>query len=648
MSLPPGFLDELRSRASISQVVGRKVMWDSRKSNQGKGDMWAPCPFHHEKTASFHVDDQKGYYYCFGCHAKGDALGFIKETENVSFMEAVEILASEVGMPMPERDLQAQQKADRRTQLVEIMELALQYFRLQLNTSAGADARAYLSGRALSQQALDRFEIGYAPDSWQGLWDHLTGKSVSEELILAAGLSKPSNKGKRPYDTFRNRIIFPIRDPQKRCIGFGGRAMDPNDPAKYLNSPETELFDKGRLLYNNGSAREASGKGQSLIVAEGYMDVIALAEAGFGASVAPLGTAVTQTQLQLMWRICDEPIIALDGDTACIRAAQRAMDLALPLLEAGKSLRFAVMPNGQDPDDVLRAGGPGALQALLDTARPMVDLLWERETYGKNFDSPERKAALDKTLREKLQLIKDTSIRGHYGQAIKDKRWQLFRPKAAPKTARGFNAKTGYNLVTPQASTRNSALANGSEPSHLLRHSVILASLLNCPNALPVVEGALEDLQFEKPLHRDLQQFLLQFSGAPDQLWSEAEQIFGVPQLESLMQLPHVRIAPSVRNSSDLSFVVTCLRQEFAQIFATDAHGREVAEAILDVSDVDSEGLTWRISESAKHLQATTKGAQEDNTEYKTAKNGLKVKLEEQNTLDDLLQQINYSKPSRP
>jgi DNA primase len=646
MSLPPGFLDELRSRASISQVVGRKVMWDSRKSNQGKGDMWAPCPFHHEKTASFHVDDQKGYYYCFGCHAKGDALGFIKETENVSFMEAVEILASEVGMPMPERDLQAQQKADRRTQLVEIMELALQYFRLQLNTSAGADARAYLSGRALSQQALDRFEIGYAPDSWQGLWDHLTGKSVSEELILAAGLSKPSNKGKRPYDTFRNRIIFPIRDPQKRCIGFGGRAMDPNDPAKYLNSPETELFDKGRSLYNHGPAREASGKGQSLIVAEGYMDVIALAEAGFGASVAPLGTAVTQTQLQLMWRICDEPIIALDGDTAGIRAAQRVMDLALPLLEAGKSLRFAVMPNGQDPDDVLRAGGPGALQALLDAARPMVDLLWERETYGKNFDSPERKAALDKTIREKLQLIKDPSIRGHYGQAIKDKRWQLFRPKAAPKTARGFNAKTGYNLVTPQASTRNSALANGSEPSHLLRHSVILASLLNCPNALPVVEGALEDLQFEKPLHRDLQQFLLQFSGAPDQLWSEAEQIFGVPQLESLMQLPHVRIAPSVRNSSDLSFVVTCLRQEFAQIFATDAHGREVAEAILDVSDVDSEGLTWRISESAKHLQATTKGAQEDNTEYKTAKNGLKVKLEEQNTLDDLLQQINYSKPN--
>ena len=648
MSLPSGFLDELRSRASISQVVGRKVIWDSRKSNQGKGDMWAPCPFHQEKTASFHVDDQKGYYYCFGCHAKGDALGFIKETENVSFMEAVEILAGEVGMPMPERDPQAQQKADRRTQLAEIMEQALQFFRLQLNTSAGADAWAYLSGRALSQQAMDRFEIGYAPDSWQALWEHLMGKSVDEELVLAAGLAKPSNKGKRPYDTFRNRIIFPIRDPQKRCIGFGGRAMDPSDSAKYLNSPETELFDKGRSLYNHGPAREALGKGQSLIVVEGYMDVIALAESGFSASVAPLGTAITQTQLQLMWRISDEPIIALDGDAAGIRAAQRVMDLALPLLEAGKSLRFAVMPDGQDPDDLLRAGGPGAMQALLDVARPMVDLLWERETYGKNFDSPERKAALDKTLREQLKLIKDPSIRGHYGQAIKDKRWQLFRPKAAPRSARGFNAKIGYRPVTPQASTRSSALANGSEPSYILRHSVILATLLKCPQALPVVEGALEDLQFEKPLHRNLQQFLLRFSGLPELLWSEAEQIFEPLQLENLIQLPHVRIAPSVRNSSDVSFVITCLRQEFAQISAVDAHGREVAEAVLDVSDVDDEGLTWRISESAKHLQATTQGAQEDSTEYKTAKNGLKVKLEEQNTLDNLLQQINYSKPNRP
>ena len=519
MSLPPGFLDELRSRTSISQVVARKVMWDSRKSNQGKGDMWAPCPFHQEKSASFHVDDRKGYYYCFGCHAKGDALGFIKETENVSFMEAVEILAREAGMPMPERDPEAQQKADRRTQLADVMEQALQFFKLHLNTSAGADARSYLTGRGLTQKAFDRFEIGFAPDAWQGLWDHLTAKSVEDELILAAGLAKPSNKGKRPYDTFRNRIIFPIRDPQGRCVGFGGRAMDTNDNAKYLNSPETELFDKGRSLYNHGAARKATGKGHTLIVAEGYMDVIALTEAGFDAAVAPLGTAVTETQLQLMWRVSDEPIIALDGDTAGIRAAQRLIDLALPLLEAGKSLRFAVMPAGQDPDDLIRAGGPGAMQHLLDTARPMIHLLWEREVHGKNFDSPERKAALDKILRDKLRLIKDPSIRGYYGQAVKDMRWELFRPKMQ---SRKFIPKGGGAPAAAQATTRSSSLASSSEHSHVLRQSVILASLFKAPEALAAVEGQLEDLQFVKPQHRDMQQFLLQYTGALEGLWEAA------------------------------------------------------------------------------------------------------------------------------
>jgi len=405
MSLPPGFLDELRSRLSISDVVGRKVMWDARKSNQGKGDMWAPCPFHHEKTASFHVDDRKGYYYCFGCQAKGDVLSFVKETENVSFMEAVEILAGEAGMQMPARDPKAAEKLDRASKLAEVMEQAVQYFRLQLRTSTAVEARRYLQGRGLSEAALERWEIGFAPDAWQGLWDHLVGKNVPEDLILGAGLAKPSQKGGKPYDTFRGRIMFPIRDARGRAIAFGGRAMDPNDNAKYLNSPETELFDKGRSLYNHKPAREAAGKGQQLIVAEGYMDVIALSEAGFAASVAPLGTAVTENQLALLWRITDEPIIALDGDTAGLRAAMRLVDLALPLLQSGKSLRFAIMPEGQDPDDLIRASGASAVQNVIDGAIPMVQLLWRRETEGRNFDSPERKAALDKALRQKIMLI---------------------------------------------------------------------------------------------------------------------------------------------------------------------------------------------------------------------------------------------------
>ena len=395
MALPPGFLDELRNRTSIAQVVGKKVLWDQRKSNQGKGDMWAPCPFHQEKTASFHVDDRKGYYYCFGCNAKGDAIGFIKETENVSFIEAVEILCIEAGMQLPAVDPAAKQKLDRQAQLAGVMEDALNFFRLNLNTSGAADVRSYLNDRGLKDNVAERFEVGYAPDSWQGLWDHLKNKNVDEELIFAAGLAKASTNGKRPYDTFRNRIIFPIRDPRGRCIGFGGRAMGLANNAKYLNSPETELFDKGRNLYNLVPAREAAGKGQSLIVAEGYMDVIALGQAGFNAAVAPLGTAVTETQLQLIWRLSDEPIIALDGDLAGIRAAHRLIDMALPLVEAGKSLRFAVLPEGQDPDDLIRANGSKAMQEVIDNARPMIEMLWEREVYGKNFDSPERKAALD-------------------------------------------------------------------------------------------------------------------------------------------------------------------------------------------------------------------------------------------------------------
>ena len=642
MSLPAGFLDELRSRTSIIQVVGRKVMWDTRKSNQGKGDMWAPCPFHQEKTASFHVDDRKGYYYCFGCGAKGDALGFIKETENVSFMEAVEILSLEAGMQLPVLDLKSKEKSNRQTKLADVMEQALNFFRLRLNTSSAANARSYLSERGLNQEVLERFEIGFAPDSWQELWEHLTEKSVDEELILAAGLAKPSNKGKRPYDTFRNRIIFPIRDPRGRCIGFGGRAMDPTDNAKYLNSPETELFDKGRSLYNYGPAREAIGKGQILIVAEGYMDVIALSQVGFNATVAPLGTAVTETQLQLMWRVSDEPIIALDGDKAGVRAAQRLIDLALPLLQAGKSLRFVVLPEGQDPDDLTRQEGPGAMQRLLDNAQPMVELLWEREVHGKNFDSPERKAALDKILREKLKLIKDTSIRGHYGQALKSLRWDLFRPKYRTQTSR----PRGRQLISPQASTRSSSLAISSENSHVLRQSVILASLLKAPKAIASVETQLEDLQFLKLEHREIQIFLLEYSGSLDQLWQSAEQTFGTQQLDALLNLPHVRIAPSVRNCDDNELVVACLLQEFSQISALNAHGREVAEAVQDQSDLDDEGMTWRLNESAKHVQETLQGGQDDKTHYNIAANGLKVKLDEQIKLKNLLGEINFSKPN--
>ncbi len=649
MSLPPGFLDELRTRLSLSQVVGRKVMWDQRKSNQGKGDMWAPCPFHHEKTASFHVDDQKGFYYCFGCHAKGDAISFVKETENVSFIEAVEILAREAGMPMPARDPKAQEKQDRRSQLAEVMEQAVQFFRLRLKTGAGAAARDYLTRRGLDAKALDRWEIGFAPEGWQALWDHLTGKNVSEDLILGAGLAKPSNKGKKPYDTFRNRIMYPIRDPRGRCIAFGGRAMDPNDNAKYLNSPETDLFDKGRSLYNHGPARQAAGKGQPLVVAEGYMDVIALAEAGFGASVAPLGTAITEHQLQLLWRISDEPIIALDGDTAGLRAAMRAVDLALPLLEAGKSLRFALMPEGKDPDDLLRVEGSGAVQGVLDAAIPMVKLLWQRETEGKVFDSPERKAALDKSLREKIKLIRDPSIRSHYGQEIKDLRWQLFRPQRQsqnrPWQPRG-KWQPQAQPATPGA--RASFLASAENADIQLREAAILAIAILNPQVVVQFEAQLEEMDCHDPDHAALRGAILRHAiDDPDNLQDHIMQTLGPEPLENLLALRHVAVIPCVYKPGDVEKAEMTLAEELAKIKALRGLDAEIAEAAEELSDLADEALTYRLAQAAEERNRTSRSQNEDRAVFDIADNGARINRDEKDAFEAITSGIKFERKHR-
>jgi len=652
MSITPAFLDELRSRTSLVQVVGRKVMWDNRKSNQGKGDMWSPCPFHHEKTASFHVDDQKGFYYCFGCHAKGDAINFVQETENVSFIEAVKILADEAGLQMPDRDPRAQAKADKRATLSEVMELAVQYFRMSLRTAAGAEARDYLERRGLTAQQLDRWEIGFAPNGWQNLWDALKNKNVPDELIIGVGLAKPSNKGGKPYDAFRNRIMFPIRDARGRAIAFGGRAMDPDDNAKYLNSPETELFDKGRNLYNHKHAREAAGKGQPLIVAEGYMDVIALDGAGFQGAVAPLGTAVTENQLQLLWRISPEPIIALDGDKAGIRAALRLIDLALPLMEAGQSLRFAIMPDGQDPDDLIKAKGPKAVQGVLDQARPMVDLLWEREIEGKNFDSPERKAALDKALRQKIKLIKDPSIRAHYGQAIKDLRWKLFRSNGAGPSQGGqkrggaFRPGKKWAPTGAKGTTKASLLASsdGARQRHM-REAVILASIVANPAVLDEFEDGLERLTCEDHDHAFLRDLLLrQAHRGVQNLRGVIEDAMGPEALDFLMAHPHVRISPPVRRPGDTEIARQTVSEELQKLTAEAGWQAELAEAEEDLQGLADEAVTWRLGQAAEARDRALRSLQEDSAEYEVGDNGAPIDKDERAALDALMERIGFAK----
>ena len=629
MSLPPGFLDELRNRLPLSQVVGRKVIWDPRKSNRGKGDFWAPCPFHTEKSASFHVDDRKGFYYCFGCHAKGDAVSFVKETENVGFIEAVEILAREAGMVMPARDPQAAQKADRRTELARVMEEAVKWFRLQLNTQAGAGARDYLARRRLGASALERFEIGFAPDSRNGLFQALTGKGIAPDLIVDAGLCIRPEDGGTPYDRFRGRIIFPIRDARGRAISLGGRAMDPNARAKYLNGPETELFDKGRNLYNLGPAREACGRGKPLIVAEGYVDVIALVEAGFTGAVAPLGTAITEDQLRLMWRVADEPVIALDGDAAGLRAGLRLVDLALPLLEAGKALRFAILPGGQDPDDLIKAEGREAMERVLASARPMVDLLWQRETEGKVFDSPERKAALDKSLRAALKKIADPSIRAHYGEDIKRLREELFglsRGGQAPRWTMpqgafspgprgpGAGGRGAKPPALPLSATRASLLASaGSEAvAEQLRETMILAILCAHPALVADFESQIDRLRFSDPGLAALRDTMLMQAHQPSDALAAALARENPGVLETLMRHPHVRSAPPVLRRDDRDFARMCLAEELAKLQAARAVRAETEEAAEALEGLADEGVTWRISQATKAFHRAGKSKLED------------------------------------
>ncbi len=648
MSLPPGFLDELRTRTSLTQIVGRKVLWDTRKSNQGKGDMWAPCPFHQEKTASFHVDDRKGFYYCFGCHQKGDAISFVCETENVGFMEAIEILAQEAGMEVPKRDPQAQKQADKRTQLIEVMEQAVAFCRLQLKRGPAAEARDYLARRGLDEDVLERWEIGFAPPGWENLREHLVGKGVPVELMLEAGLVKASDKGRAPYDVFRNRIMFPIRDGRGRAIAFGGRAMDPGDNAKYLNSPETPLFDKSRNLYNLKPAREAAGKGQALIVAEGYMDVIALSEAGFGAAVAPLGTAVTEPQLQLMWRLSEEPVIALDGDTAGLRAAYRVIDLAMPLLAAGKGLRFAVMPEGKDPDDLLRAEGAGAVKAVLDAAMPMVQLLWRQETEGRVFDSPERKAALEKALQERIGKIADPSLRHHYAQEIKDLRWQLFRPQRSPAKGRGGQRRDWRAPPPPTQGAKASVLvAGGDAVQTQLRELVILAAVLSAPQVALEFEAQIEAMACSDPDHAQLRDAILRSLATPEDIPDTVRAAIGEEALETLLSARHLQIVPCLRQKGDTALARMTVAEELAKLDALRGWQAELSEAEEDLAHLADEALTWRLAQAAQARNRAGRLDEEKDADFEIGPNGAHIDRDERSAFDSLLSQIRFDKQRR-
>ena len=414
MKFPPEFLDEIRARLPVSEVVAKRV----KLRKQGRE--WAGLsPFTSEKTPSFFVNDQKGFFHDFSSGKHGDIFAFLRETEGVGFPEAVERLAAMAGVPMPRQSDAEAAEDKKRASLIEVLALAARMFETNLQQPIGAKARGYLSDRGLGPPVQQRFSLGYSSPERFALRDALAAKGVGADQMIEAGLLIHGEDIAVPYDRFRDRVIFPIHDRSGRVIAFGGRAMDPGAKAKYLNSPETALFHKGSLLFNHHRARKAAHDSGEIIVVEGYIDAISVSEAGFPNVVAPLGTALTADQCALLWGIATEPILCFDGDSAGRRAAFRAIETALPLIGAGKSLRFALLPEGQDPDDLIRLSGPAAMAEHFKGALPFADMLFIRETDGEHFDTPEQRAALERRLGDAVGKIADEPLRRHYQADVK-------------------------------------------------------------------------------------------------------------------------------------------------------------------------------------------------------------------------------------
>ena len=506
-------MEELKSRVRVSDVVGKHV----KLRRQGR-EYAGLSPFTNEKTPSFFVNDQKGFYHCFSSGKHGDAISFLMEVTGLSFPEAVEHMAGLAGMELPKSDPRAEQRARERKEAISWMEKAQEHFEATLYRAPGEAAREYLKGRGLTKTAAQHFGMGFAENQFTALKDNLIRMGADEAQLVEAGLLvEPDDKSRgaqrSSWDRFRNRIMFPIHDSRGRLVAFGGRAMSDEQRAKYLNSPETPLFSKGKLLYNYHRARAAVADpktaARGLIVVEGYMDVIALARAGFPQAVAPLGTALTEDQLQLLWRAGPDGYLCFDGDKAGLRAAYRSIERALPLLKPGQTLRFVLMPEGQDPDDLLRDKGAPAFQALLERSVALVDMLWRREVEREPLTTPEAKAGLKSRLYDALREIRDPAVREAYEANLLNRYDKQYgRDAKAAWSPSGFRGREPREKKADKKAmaTGAAALARNARQAQTLLGGVILY-----PELLERVDERFFGLEFTDPSHRALQSEVLRY-----------------------------------------------------------------------------------------------------------------------------------------
>ena len=495
MRFPPQFLDEIRARAPLEGAIARRV----RLVRRGRESLGL-CPFHKEKTPSFTVNEDKGFFHCFGCGAHGDVIGFVMRDEGLTFPEAVERLAGDAGLALPARDERTEARERERLSLYGVVETACAWFEAELAGPRGAAARRYLDARGVDEKARAEFRLGYAPEGRTALKVALTGGGVPEAMMLEAGLVIAPDDGRAPYDRFRGRVIFPICDRRGRVVAFGGRALGEGQP-KYLNSPETPLFSKGALLYGHHLAAPAARKAGRALAVEGYMDVIALHQAGIAEAVAPLGTALSEHQLEALWRLAEEPVLCFDGDEAGRRAAARAVERALPKLGATRSLRFASLPAGQDPDTMVRDRGAQAMAEIVDAAVPLSRQLWETATGGRALETPEARARVHKQLQDQVERIPDRDLRYRYIEAFRQRLrlpWRAQRGQARPRPP-GSGSALSQLAVVEAPVRRGEALGSGTLGDPRPRERTLLQTLLDFPDLLIEQREAVAGFPFETP-----------------------------------------------------------------------------------------------------------------------------------------------------
>lgn len=524
MTIPPRFLDDIRARLGLSDVVGKRVRL-VRAGREFKGC----CPFHQEKSASFYVNDDKQFFHCFGCGAHGDVIGFVMRYDNLSFVEAVESLTAQAGLEVPKPSSEEIQRAEKARDLHALMDAAARWMEDQLRAPANKNIMEYVTGRGLGAETIASFRLGYAPGDRQAMRKFLLAEKFTDAQMIEAGLIKKSENSAEPYACFRDRVMFPVTDRRGRIVAFGGRIVPEHlrppekgdyKPAKYMNSSDTPLFDKSRTLYGQSFARQAARDGSQILVTEGYMDVIACHQAGFKGAVAPMGTALTDDQIVMLWAmiVSEEkvPVLCFDGDNAGRGAAVRACEKILPLLKPYHSARFAFMVDGEDPDSLIKAGGAKAFQAVLDSAIPLFDFLWLSHTAGRNFDTPESRAGVSKSIENAIRTIADGEVQKHYMSELRRRVYEKFMQNNSRTAGNGRRSVEGRVLAGGRNVGRNAAFTPSMRPRapgvggmRDMPERILVATLVNHPHIFEVAEEALGHFECVNPACDRLRQGLL-------------------------------------------------------------------------------------------------------------------------------------------